>query len=75
MKGDIMARGVGGQGPANIMKHLKGLDFPCRKNDIVSFAEHGEGPDTNDVLQILQKIPDKSYNSPRDVMKEVGKIE
>lgn len=70
-----MPRGVGGHGPANIMKHLKGLNFPARKNDIVSFAQHGEGPDTDEVMEILQKIPERSYNSPRDVMKEVGKVE
>ncbi|HEX2962276.1 MAG TPA: DUF2795 domain-containing protein [Ignavibacteriales bacterium] len=74
-KGGIMARGVGGHGPANIMKHLKGLDFPANKSKLLSFAKRGEGPDTDDVLSILQQIPDKSYNSPAEVMKEVGHVE
>jgi len=70
-----MARGVGGHGPANIMKHLKGLDFPVSKSKLLSFAKQNEGPDTDEVLDILQQIPDKYYNSPADVMKEVGHVE
>lgn len=70
-----MARGVGGHGPANIMKHLKGLDFPANKSKLLSYAKRGEGPDTDDVLDILQQIPDKNYSSPADVMKEVGNVE
>jgi hypothetical protein len=71
-----MARGVGGHGPANIMKHLKGIHFPADKNDILSIAKQKEqGPDTPDVIGVLNKIPEKEYSSPAEIMKEVGKIE
>ena len=70
-----MTRGVGGHGPANIMMHLKGLDFPADKKKIISHAKTGPGPDTDDVLEILKQIADKTYESPADVMKEVGRIE
>lgn len=68
-----MARGVGGHGPANIMKHLKGIKFPVDKNKIVETARHGEGPDTDEVVEVLNNIPEKEYNSPAEIMKEIGK--
>ncbi len=67
-----MARGVGGHGPANIMEHLKGIDFPASKDDLVERAREGEGSDTNDVVNALEKLPDRRYNSPADVMHEIG---
>lgn len=70
-----MARGVGGQGPANIMKHLKGINFPASKSDIISHARSGAGPDTDSVIDILNKIDDGRYDSPAEVMHQVGKIE
>ncbi len=70
-----MARGVGGHGPANIMKHLKGIDFPSDKKKVMEHAKNAEGPDTEDVLEILKQLPEKTYHSPAEIMKEVGKIE
>jgi len=70
-----MARGVGGHGPANIMKHLKGISFPASKQDILNHAENGEGPDTREVIDVLRQINDGEYGSPADIMKEVGRIE
>jgi hypothetical protein len=69
-----MARGVGGHGPANIMKHLKGISFPASKERIVKQAEQGPGPDKEEVLDILNKISEKEYRSPAEIMKEIGKI-
>lgn len=70
-----MARGVGGIGPANIMKHLKGIHFPIGKQEIVDLARNGEGPDTDQVVGVLEKIGDQEYGSVAEIMKEVGKIE
>lgn len=69
-----MTRGVGGQGPANIMKHLGGLDFPATKQDIISNAKQAEGPDTPDVLEVLNKIDDREYDSPAGIMHEIENI-
>jgi hypothetical protein len=68
-----MVRGVGGHGPANIMKHMKGMDFPAGKREIVEHARKSTGPDTDDVVQVLGRIADRIYNSPAEVMKEVGR--
>lgn len=70
-----MTRGVGGHGPANIMKHLKGVDFPASKQEIVSHAKQGDGPDTQDVVSVLSKIDERQYDSPADIMKQIGNEE
>ncbi len=70
-----MARGVSGQGPANIMEHLKGIDFPASKNDLVEHAREEKGSDTDEVVDQLEKLPDRQYNSPADVMHEISEVE
>lgn len=70
-----MARGVGGIGPANIMKHMKGTHFPISKQALVDHIKNGPGPDTEEVLGIVEKMPDREFNSPAEIMKEIGKIE
>jgi len=69
-----MARGVGGHGPANIMKHMSGIHFPANKEQIIEHAKKAEGPDTSDVVDFLEKIGDKEYQSPTEILKEVGKV-
>jgi hypothetical protein len=70
-----MARGVGGQGPANIMKHLGGMGFPANKRQLIDHARQAAGPDTDQVVKVLQRIDDREYATPADVMSEVGDIE
>jgi len=70
-----MAKGVGGIGPANIMKHLKGVHFPVNKDGIIELVKRGIGPDTENVMTIVQQLPEKDYISVADIMKEIGKIE
>jgi hypothetical protein len=73
-RGTIMTRGVGGLGPANIMKHLKRLHFPADKNAILSHARKGPGPNTRSVLEILNRIPERVYYSPAEIVSEIGKV-
>lgn len=68
-----MARAEG-HSPANIMKHLKGIDFPVSKEQMLSHDEHAPGPDKDEVLETLKHLPEKEYRSPAEVMKEVGKV-
>lgn len=74
-----MARGVGGRGPANIMRHLKGIKFPADKETILDHVEKVRDepmmPDTDEVLEVLRQIPTQEYESPAQIMKAVGKIE
>jgi predicted transcriptional regulator len=57
------------------MKHLKGIDFPVDKKHLIMHAKKAEGPDTDQVIEVLDQIEEKKYNSPAEVMHEVGKVE
>ncbi len=70
-----MARDVGGIGPANIMKQMKGIHFPATRSEIVELVKNGPGPDTDQVIGIVEKLPEKEYKSVAEIMKEIGKIE
>ncbi len=73
-----MVRGEGttAQGfasPAKIQEYLRGAHYPSSKMDLVNLAKKNKAP--NDVMAILDLIPEKEYISPAHVMKEVGKKE
>ncbi|SNB46360.1 DUF2795 domain-containing protein [Geobacter sp. DSM 9736] len=61
----------GGHSPANVTKHLKGINFPANKQDLIKHAKH-EGAD-QEVLQELQGFEDREYGNMADVMKSFGK--
>lgn len=69
-----MTRGIRGRGPANIMKHLKSIHFPADKNMILSHAQKGPGPSTRMVMEILERLPEREYRSPAEIVREVGKL-
>ena len=68
-----MAVGMGGHSPSNILHHLKGVDFPAGKEDLVKQAQKNEAED--DILDILRQMPDSEYHTMADVLKGVGKVE
>jgi hypothetical protein len=57
------------------MKHMKGIHFPANKNQVVSHARQGEGPDTQAVVAVLDRIEDREYDNPAEILKQVGRIE
>lgn len=59
--------------PAIVEKYLAGMHFPAGKSELVSKATNKDAPD--DVMQLLHKLPNKTYKSPIDITKEIGKIE
>lgn len=59
--------------PIQLQKHLKGVDYPTSKEDLVKHAQN-QGADKQ-ALSLLQQLPDKEYESPTDVSKAVGEIE
>jgi hypothetical protein len=59
--------------PIQVEKFLKGMDYPVSKQDIIQKAEE-EGADDN-VIETLNKLPERQYNSPVSISKELGKIE
>jgi hypothetical protein len=72
----VRGEGTTAQGyasPAKIQHCLKGAHYPSNKDELVSLAKRNSAP--NDVLKILDVIPDKEYISPADLMKAVGRKE
>jgi hypothetical protein len=49
------------------------MHYPAEKKKLVSNAQSKEAP--TDVMDLINKLPDKTYNSPIDITKEIGKIE
>lgn len=59
--------------PIHIQKFLSGLDYPVKKQRLIQKAkEHGAD---EPVLHALERIPNKEYESPISVSREVGHLE
>lgn len=58
--------------PIDVQKSLKGLDFPASKEDILAKAQ--EGGASEDILAELEQIPEREYQTPADISKELGKL-
>jgi hypothetical protein len=56
--------------PIQIQKFLGGIDYPAGKEALISKAKES-GADSN-VLDALQNIPDKEYDSPTAVSSAVS---
>jgi hypothetical protein len=57
--------------PIEMQKALGGVSYPASKREIVDQAEnHGA---SRDIKEALKALPDKEYDSPAAVNKEVGK--
>jgi hypothetical protein len=59
--------------PAIVEKYLAGIHFPTEKENLLNNARKKDAPE--EVIVILSKMPDKTYRSPIDITKEIGKIE
>ncbi|EWY41763.1 hypothetical protein N825_24890 [Skermanella stibiiresistens SB22] len=66
-----MSDGLQGHSPTDVTKHLKGIDFPAGKPDILKHAKQ-QGADQG-VIELIDKMPDGQYETMADVMKGVGK--
>jgi hypothetical protein len=70
-----MPRGVGGCGAANVMRHLRGITFPARRSDILDHVREKNGEtgyrDTLQVVDYLAYLPEHSFQSVSEIMKEI----
>ena len=57
-------------GAIEVEKYLKGVDYPATKQDLIDAASDNDAPD--EVMDALNRIADKEYDSPADVSKEVA---
>lgn len=66
-----MARS-GDVSPVEVEKFLRGLDFPSGKDGLISKARDNGAPD--DVISLLDSLPEQDYHSPIDVSKAIGNL-
>ena len=59
--------------PAIVEKYLVGIQYPAEQKNLVDKARDNEAPDA--VMDLLNKLPNKTYTTPIDITKEIGKIE
>jgi predicted transcriptional regulator len=58
--------------PAQVEKSLKGTHFPAEKQDLIQKAKENNA--NKDVLEVLENMPDKQFNSPVDISKAMGRM-
>ncbi|MGZ7158892.1 MAG: DUF2795 domain-containing protein, partial [Methanobacterium sp.] len=57
---------------AQVEKSIKGIKFPASKQDLILQAESNNASD--DVLNILENVPDKQFHSPMEISIAIGKM-
>jgi hypothetical protein len=64
---------MGGKSPSNIAHHLKGVDFPADKRQLVECArKNGAEPE---VVEVIEQMPDAQYEDMAGVMKGYGEVQ
>lgn len=59
--------------PIQVQKFLGGIDYPVEKQTLLQTAKQ-KGADEN-VLNTLNKLPQRRFISPNDVSEEIGKLQ
>ena len=59
--------------PIELQKHLKGLDYPAEKDDIVKTAQQHGADD--ELTSVLSQLPDQRFETPADVSKAVSDLQ
>lgn len=59
--------------PIDLQKHLKGVDYPASKQDLVERAK-SNGADKK-MLDMLEQLPDEEFQTPTGVNQAVGEME
>ncbi len=59
--------------PIQMQRFLKNVDYPVSKQELINTAKR-EGADEN-VIATLEHLPDREYDGPVGVSKEIGKLE
>lgn len=59
--------------PIQLQKHLKGVDYPVSKQDLIAHAKK-QGADEK-AISALEQMPDKQYETPTNVSKAISDSE
>jgi len=57
--------------PVQVQKFLGGIDYPASKAEIIAAAEDAGADDR--VLEALEGIPDREYDAPTAVSREIAR--
>lgn len=56
--------------PIELQKHLKGVDYPASKEDLVRAAESNGAP--QEIVDALRSAPQDSFDGPSGVQKALA---
>lgn len=59
--------------PVQMQKHLKGVNYPASKDDLVKQAKNNNA--SNEIVDKIRTLPADSFGGPKDVMKALGQTE
>ena len=62
-----MTTGTGEDSPVNVTHYLKGISLPAKKQGLVDQAKENGAP--SEVMEMIEAMPDSSYETMADVMK------
>lgn len=58
---------------ATISQFIEGVDFPATREEIIDHAHDRDAPE--DVLDMLEELPDDEFQSMAEVWDAIGEIE
>ena len=56
--------------PIEVQTHLKGIDYPASKEDVIATAESNDAP--QEIIEALQAMDGAEFEGPDDVMDALG---
>lgn len=58
---------------AEVLEYLHGVDLPKSKSDLVKYAQSRNAP--QDVIDILNRMPDQQFGNAADITHAIGQID
>lgn len=56
-----------------VLEYLHGIDLPKSKADLMKYAQSKNAP--KDVIETLNRLPDKQFGNAADITRAIGQIE
>jgi hypothetical protein len=56
--------------PIEVQTHLKGIDYPASKDEVIATAESNGAP--QEIVEGLQQMEGEQFEGPDDVMAALG---
>jgi hypothetical protein len=56
-----------------VLEYLRGIDLPKNRSELVQYAQSKNAP--QDVIDILNRIPDQQFGNAADITHAIGQVE